>query len=182
MEREIINNCTFISIHAPRTGSDGEVRHHDAADAKFQSTLPARGATGRADAQLWRWYFNPRSPHGERRFCGVLVFRDASFQSTLPARGATLLGATAMPRRHYFNPRSPHGERPSTAVNDGVTMHISIHAPRTGSDWNGTCSKATLQISIHAPRTGSDKTCGENHLRDATFQSTLPARGATSPA
>ena len=83
----------------------------------FQSTLPARGATqGRrrareglqisihaprtgSDAERWPLlsglqYFNPRSPHGERRN-----------------------------RRHHsrppqnFNPRSPHGERPTMRSN-----------------------------------------------------------------
>ena len=34
-----------ISIHAPRTGSDIEIRLLTSASATFQSTLPARGAT-----------------------------------------------------------------------------------------------------------------------------------------
>ena len=34
-------------------------------------------------------------------------------------------------------------------------------------------------ISIHAPRTGSDKNMWTNKTRYLTFQSTLPARGAT---
>ncbi len=45
---------------------------------KFQSTLPARGATVRADIQATanKHHFNPRSPHGERPlldFCGFFV-------------------------------------------------------------------------------------------------------------
>ena len=82
--------------------------------ALFQSTLPARGATRRVRLPCaGRAYFNPRSPHGERRKrrqptrtatsisihaprtgsdrgaagCGS---RRRKFQSTLPARGATL--------------------------------------------------------------------------------------------
>ena len=100
-----------ISIHAPRTGSD----------ALRWIPCPATA------------YFNPRSPHGERR--DKLADRSHSivFQSTLPARGATpcaafVLGGVAIsihaPRtgsdgtassspgsNTYFNPRSPHGER-----------------------------------------------------------------------
>ena len=34
-----------ISIHAPRTGSDGDGRAAERAGVRFQSTLPARGAT-----------------------------------------------------------------------------------------------------------------------------------------
>ena len=56
-------------------------------------------------------YFNPRSPHGERRFREQFFPAAHTFQSTLPARGATLL----------------------TEYNT-VTGLISIHAPRTGSD------------------------------------------------
>ena len=87
--------------------------------------------------------------------CGI----SRIFQSTLPARGATF---SASPRRihsPYFNPRSPHGERHRGCFRFGNT-HIDI--------------------SIHAPRTGSDATLiGINHF-GFQFQSTLPARGATS--
>ena len=56
----------------------------------FQSTLPARGATlPQCATPFLATYFNPRSPHGERRF-----------------------GRIARKRGRYFNPRSPHGERP----------------------------------------------------------------------
>lgn len=34
----------------------------------------------------------------------------------------------------YFNPRSPHGERPLSILSELVITHISIHAPRMGSD------------------------------------------------
>ena len=79
-----------ISTHAPRTGSDSNRKrwtHHAKA---FQPTLPARGATPDIDTVLATQeisthaprtgsdkgavkcgngtsYFNPRSPHGERR-------------------------------------------------------------------------------------------------------------------
>ena len=79
----------------------------------FQSTLPARGATSvlRGDTRCLI-YFNPRSPHGERRGGSGFLARvelisihaprtgsdvatlwtsvdGGQFQSTLPARGAT---------------------------------------------------------------------------------------------
>ena len=57
-----------ISIHAPRTGSDSLLASSSATLSRFQSTLPARGATiAPATANGWTAYFNPRSPHGERR-------------------------------------------------------------------------------------------------------------------
>ena len=99
-----------ISIHAPRTGSDGDNLFRYSADA-FQSTLPARGATRSGGNPLYSHHisihaprtgsdvicricvrsagnFNPRSPHGER-----------------PGRSTILRSST------HFNPRSPHGER-----------------------------------------------------------------------
>ena len=124
----------WISIHAPRTGSDRLFR-----------TKRRRPAN-----------FNPRSPHGERHevydraMCDLLISIHAprtgsdtsalhrrpdprKFQSTLPARGATLF--RALRRAHIdFNPRSPHGERRLSPGMEANNEEISIHAPRTGSD------------------------------------------------
>ena len=146
---------------------------------RFQSTLPARGATGH------------------------LCFTSSSpvFQSTLPARGATAMAWNWKTTR-YFNPRSPHGERHNTNYSSRQAISISIHAPRTGSDQKrrlrrqrrkifqstlpargATASDADVRhfahISIHAPRTGSDIFCKSTPDSFAIFQSTLPARGAT---
>ena len=191
-----------ISIHAPRTGSDGKPLPADHVPLIFQSTLPARGATlnplednGRViisihaprtgsdrDAVAHGWshgHFNPRSPHGERQ--------------GLRARNGG---------KQYFNPRSPHGERPSFRRGVPGLIWISIHAPRTGSDRRGqlrvrppryfnprsphgerllfrALQRAHIVISIHAPRTGSDNCTAPRLPPRGTFQSTLPARGAT---
>ena len=101
-----------ISIHAPRTGSDQSGWCRSFQIILFQSTLPARGAT--RDSSYLRMvacYFNPRSPHGERRTRG-------------------------QPQRcgNHFNPRSPHGERQVNIDELFAASGISIHAPRTGSD------------------------------------------------
>ena len=145
-------------------------------------------------------YFNPRSPHGERRRLAGNRQRAGGFQSTLPARGATAFPCLAARAYSNFNPRSPHGERlfvrkrkyaqidfnprsphgerqlaldaggvrtifQSTLPARGATRNaglyyrscnISIHAPRTGSDWPNTNPPSVSPISIHAPRTGSD--------------------------
>ena len=104
------------------------------------------------------------------------------FQSTLPARGATRLTRIRRSACTYFNPRSPHGERHKEGVSFEMN-HISIHAPRTGSDQTNALADSFLPfhfnprsphgerlspplafppalryISIHAPRTGSDAT------------------------
>ena len=195
--------ATSISIHAPRTGSDSKPARSGGIGLSFQSTLPARGATVMRCTRTPRAksfqstlpargattfasqrvqaasYFNPRSPHGERRSTSTPRWSAPRFQSTLPARGATdaareadeiarisihapRTGSDHLRRRavlpaDYFNPRSPHGERPCTLA-DVV---------------RGTA------ISIHAPRTGSDETGSSRSREAAKFQSTLPARGAT---
>ena len=195
--------CSWISIHAPRTGSDFRLN-------QYRQVLP---------------YFNPRSPHGERLLPVPLAPVIKIFQSTLPARGATHCAANRSKVPSYFNPRSPHGERPkgrkckmsenlfqSTLPARGATRRqqlvyhglcISIHAPRTGSDRSKSALLSTS--SDFNPRSphGERRTRRQsqmariNHfnprsphgerpsrlvklVRANRFQSTLPARGATS--
>jgi len=123
------------------------------------------------------------------------------FQSTLPARGATRVSCSRLcrplvsihaPRAgsdHHanppidwsrsFNPRSPRGERPPARRQHSPIGSVSIHAPRAGSD-------AGL-LEFVPPSAGFNPRSprGERHQHDkveiikATFQSTLPARGAT---
>ena len=127
---------------------------------RFQSTLPARGATHGLRTRFKGRMISIHAPrtgsddYGWSSWAKVIT----SFQSTLPARGATLrISIPAQCASSYFNPRSPHGER------------LSARAQRT----------PTGAISIHAPRTGSDLTISLLFCACTTFQSTLPARGAT---
>ena len=123
----------------------------------FQSTLPARGATReRFWSSRFRCHFNPRSPHGERLTVQAYSMIETGFQSTLPARGATASSRRKRWWRTDFNPRSPHGERPTFLAFIAAVARISIHAPRTGSDERVAEILCISKISIHAPRTGSD--------------------------
>ena len=79
----------IISIHAPREGSDIARQPQTNGNDKFQSTLPARGATPSIG----------------------IIGRYCRFQSTLPARGATSKCWIAPDILADFNPRSPRGER-----------------------------------------------------------------------
>ena len=60
-----------------------------------------------------------------------------------------------------------------------LSMYISTHAPRTGSDNFARRMSEHLTISTHAPRTGSDATVRRATGCNCRFQPTLPARGAT---
>ena len=172
-----------VSIHAPRTGRD--IDHHT-------------GSTLRSS-------FNPRAPHGARRLRDLPQLLDLKFQSTRPARGATTssyhcmpplcrfnpraphgarLDITGYPRlaTDRFNPRAPHGARPCSTVETGKPVCVSIHAPRTGRDLHSV-QPLSLRASFN-PRAPH----GARHYRYLThadspeFQSTRPARGATTIA
>ncbi len=126
---------------------------------RFQSTLPARGATCGHGKYCRTEQISIHAPRtGSDKSTRPRCTAHRAFQSTLPARGATL----------HNTPTPPAGD-------------ISIHAPRTGSDIGvGNHTARTLrfqstlpargatdddfdkehftaEISIHAPRTGSDK-------------------------
>ena len=173
---------------------------------KFQSTLPARGATSIIDGITGSIDISIHAPRtGSDLNADYQRARDEEFQSTLPARGAT---ESARRNEDAGNisihaPRTGSDERLRHHGNQGET--ISIHAPRTGSDQFRPGLLLAQKISIHAPRTGSDplqqekrwkrqyfnprSPHGERHgipqevtLTSKIFQSTLPARGATLQA
>ncbi len=119
----------------------------------FQSTLPAKGATGIFRKQVYRY---------------------CQFQSTLPAKGATSAkpapgairsvsihapreGSDLPPlppslRPPCFNPRSPRRERRWRVLRFSNQQWVSIHAPREGSDPTSKPRKSRWRVSIHAPR------------------------------
>ena len=168
-----------ISIHAPRTGSDGLL----AIRFTFFNISIHAPRTGSDNAERLKQqievYFNPRSPHGERRENLEYRRNYTIFQSTLPARGATIF-LTQFPQRSAdFNPRSPHGERlfvncsisvlsefQSTLPARGATISTDFWnnlqtfqstLPARGATRRGSSVRIHQNISIHAPRTGSDR-------------------------
>ena len=103
-----------ISIHAPRTGSDLVACYTDIERELFQSTLPARGATYQRPSSLrTSGYFNPRSPHGERRTSGRHPCGHPAISIHAPRTGSDERPQPADAHGSHFNPRSPHGERPA---------------------------------------------------------------------
>ena len=122
----------FISIHAPRKGSD-------------------RNATGTYHRMVT--HFNPRPPQGERLFyrfpenfikiISIHAPRKGSdfnfaksakdkdkFQSTPPARGATFPAAINTLHSQYFNPRPPQGERRSRNFKAVRLYHFNPRPPQ----------------------------------------------------
>ena len=120
----IFENCykqrnrvlTFaISIHAPRTGSDGSHRR-----AKFTAAISIHAPRTGSDSQA-----------GD----GARLLRRISIHA--PRTGSDTPSAAGSSGLEYFNPRSPHGERHCAPFMDMGKSVISIHAPRTGSDMVG---------------------------------------------
>ena len=164
--------ATFQST-LPARGATKSRKEHGMAQ-EFQSTLPARGAT--------RWF--GRSP------------KQNSISIHAPRTGSDSYSNFAYARCKNFNPRSPHGERRFRPEPVAPTQDISIHAPRT-AQWRQASRNFNPRsphgerrsgksahlpccgISIHAPRTGSDVCAGTASSSPGSFQSTLPARGAT---
>ena len=169
----------------------------------FQSTLPAWGETGRR-VFLWsrgyfnplsphgerrvpnspkipRSYFNPLSPHGERRGAELEVTHAFVFQSTLPAWGETISLQFLTAKDKFQSTLPAWGETALAPARPDLDA-ISIHSPRMGRDrWGRSAPWPTGKISIHSPRMGRDIS-GRSAARSVKrFQSTLPAWGETRP-
>ena len=100
-----------ISIHSPRMGRDRRETHF------------SRG----------RMYFNPLSPHGERRAALRLNYSGK-----------------------YFNPLSPHGERHRHFRPGGGISGFQSTLPAWGETAEDDGHLGVVTISIHSPRMGRD--------------------------
>ena len=84
-------------------------------------------------------------------------------------------------KERYFNPRAPRGARRAYRPKYEASYRISIHAPREGRDRAERNPRHHRRdISIHAPREGRDRRPAVSTSRQLRFQSTRPARGATT--
>ena len=165
----------------PPQGERPDTFRPQVVNEQFQSTPPARGAT---DSQIYLsvhavisihaprkgsdnksiksppipLYFNPRPPQGERPTAKFTFPFTLSFQSTPPARGATWHGNLYGHPTKDFNPRPPQGERLCRYRSDKTEQeHFNPRPPQ------GERQQAIKII-----------------MRFLVFQSTPPARGATS--
>ena len=100
-----------ISIHAPRGGSDPKHLIIGFFPWYFNPRSPWGERLRRFGLIIGISHFNPRSPWGERHQSGVPESCEQEFQSTLPVGGATTKGRQHRIGRGNFNPRSPWGER-----------------------------------------------------------------------
>ena len=118
----------FQSTH-PARGATGEFLPYPFDEMGFQSTHPARGATVTELADVRRWDI---SIHAPREGCD----------------GWASVSTSSTPD---FNPRTPRGVRPRSFHFTFARDSISIHAPREGCDW-ATVSRSGM-ASYFNPRT-----------------------------
>ena len=97
-----------------------------------------------------------------------------------PRTGSDALQRTIASAGLHFNPRSPHGERLNLVHAPAALQNFNPRSPHGERRRGGQGGQQTIQISIHAPRTGSDVSRSAFGWATGAFQSTLPARGATS--
>ena len=168
-----------ISIHAPREGGDGVADAGEPPGVIFQSTPPARGATGATQKGLTSAaisihapreggdclfvslsrtlnHFNPRPPRGGRRCEIVSRLAVSEFQSTPPARGATTKGVADMACNLFQSTPPARGATTGFLQTCFCWRHFNPRPPRGGRLSLPTCKILATE-----------------------FQSTPPARGAT---
>ena len=99
-----------ISTHTPLTGNNSTLTPVSKLRSTFQSTLSSLRAIQNGQQHQPSDYFNPRSPHRERRRSIVAEKASMNFNPRSPHRERRCLGAWSKPGSN-FNPRSPHRER-----------------------------------------------------------------------
>ena len=146
-----------ISIHAPRTGSDASSHKRVLVQINFNPRSPHGERHGRNGRGTGTPHFNPRSPHGERLRREVPLHLLHRISIHAPRTGSDRASSRWRPLASNFNPRSPHGERPGRTAQACALHNFNPRSPHG--------ERPSIRASATPPN---------------TFQSTLPARGATS--
>ena len=191
--------CNF-NPRSPR-GERRRISHNRCGRFRFQSTLPARGATL---PQLWGANDGGISIHAPREGSDavvILVFHHLLISIHAPREGSDAVQAPSARIRQI----SIHAPREgSDGVCESIRKNIRLFQstlPARGATIDSTTGVRLSSISIHAPREGSDTfrssmrsgavdfnpRSPRGERRDIScsssgegqFQSTLPARGAT---
>ena len=102
----------YISIHAPRAGSDIAFRIGSRILVVISIHAPRAGSDAPScQRRSGRSYFNPRSPCGERRREDILPAVCGNFNPRSPCGERRCRACWPTGQSKDFNPRSPCGER-----------------------------------------------------------------------
>jgi len=146
----------FISIHAPRAGSDGEAAYNILEQKNFNPRSPCGERLQDIEEVALPGFISIHAPRAgsDMYLSGLDHFIKISIHA--PRAGSDFTWGFPLQRARYFNPRSPCGERQEPLLEYTGREVISIHAPRAGSDARPPTGQGISSISIHAPRAGSD--------------------------
>ena len=136
--------------------------------------------TGKADNSLPK-YFNPRPPRRGRPYREDAETYPVQFQSTSPAKGATVVPPCKVGDRLYISihvPREGGDQWWEAGASD--KEDFNPRPPRRGRQGGRTVLQGMGEISIHVPREGGDQLGSVGRLAATRFQSTSPAKGATT--
>ncbi len=180
----LLRNAT-ISIHAPRTGSDITVQAYSLIETGFQSTLPARGATCLQSAIERDVSISIHAPRTGSDSEAYDAYEAVMISIHAPRTGSDRRSRRTRSSASDFNPRSPHGER--RGVNQGIDdiLRFQSTLPARGATFDAFQRRVSVSISIHAPRTGSDgsfQTEGEvyPHFNPRSPHGERPSRALTT--
>ena len=123
-----------ISIHAPREGGDNNDIRPRISKGIFQSTPPARGATGLGFFLYPDELISIHAPRegGDQTVIKGKITDVISIHA--PREGGDSNRYQRKNYRCHFNPRPPRGGRPVFMAALLTNLGISIHAPREGGD------------------------------------------------
>ena len=101
-------------------------------------------------------HFNPRSPHGERQCSTSMISWAVIFQSTLPARGATNCFCNRPCINAFQSTLPARGATHRRATRRCCSRYFNPRSPHGERLLILSICTPPVVISIHAPRTGSD--------------------------
>ena len=171
-----------ISIHAPREGGDRGNVKIIVTGPNISIHAPREG--GDCWLILSRPYgshFNPRPPRGGRPRGNVkIIVTGPRISIHAPREGGDNYNSKTKTENKNFNPRPPRGGRLLYGRFANQSWYFNPRPPRGGRLASSAGHATHDNISIHAPREGGDFLILGLISSSVLFQSTPPARGATT--
>ena len=125
-------------------------------------------------------YFNPRPPRGGRPYKDEKSLMKMVISIHAPREGGDVVLCFHQECGVCISIHAPREGGDVCVEQTNVPESISIHAPREGGDVRFPPDGTGADISIHAPREGGDVYIPPITAACRVFQSTPPARGATT--
>ena len=119
---------SFISIHAPLTGSDYLSGAGGGRGGDFNPRSPYGERLLDKYTEFVVFNFNPRSPYGERPSATLPATLAPNFNPRSPY-GERQRVIPALLFKSYFNPRSPYGERPGAVSRRAHSPYFNPRSP-----------------------------------------------------